>query len=151
MEISLDLGRHLGYCIRFDNGTYKTGCKDLAMPSGKGDKYAYYINLNKFLLKCHHTELITKIYIELVTFSTNTYATQAHGAYKAEVGTFARTRMIPVKEIPVSTVKKKLTGRGNASKAGMIHYAEKWLGISIFDDNEADAVGVMYAGRNGKK
>lgn len=149
MELALDLGIDLGYCIRMDSGKYHSGC--MTLKNKNEDRYVALIKLEKFLEKLNKKERITQIYIEVVNFSTTTYATQAHGSYKGEVNKWALKRMIPVEELPVRTVKKRLTGKGNASKHGMIHYAEKWIGKEIYNHNEADAIGVMFAGRDGVK
>lgn len=48
------------------------------------------------------------------------------------------------------TVKKAVTGRGDADKEQMIQAAETILGRKVIDDNEADAVSVLLAAEAGK-
>ena len=48
--------------------------------------------------------------------------------------------------IPVGTIKKHATGKGNASKEMMIEAARKKLGYKDDDDNEADALWILDAG-----
>ena len=145
MKLALDLGLKLGYCIRYNNGVYDYGVKYL---KSKDDKFNSF---EKFLYEVNSKEKIDKIYYENVTFGYNTYATQSWGGLKAILLNFCDKNNIYIEGFEVSTVKKKFTGHGNASKMGMVHYAEKWIGEEIKDDNEADAIAVMYCGRNGVK
>ena len=58
-----------------------------------------------------------------------------------------RNPKIPYLGVPVGTVKKLATGRGNASKAEMMQAArDRWPGWSPVDDNEADARWTAAAG-----
>jgi Holliday junction resolvasome RuvABC endonuclease subunit len=51
-------------------------------------------------------------------------------------------RGVPYQGAPVGTIKKFLTGQGNANKQAMIDAARK-LGFSPADDNEADAIAIL--------
>jgi Holliday junction resolvasome RuvABC endonuclease subunit len=54
---------------------------------------------------------------------------------------------IPYLGVPVGTVKKLATGKGNAGKPAMIAAAlERWPGFEPADDNEADARWIAVAG-----
>lgn len=150
IDLALDLGARMGWCIRTNNGTYVSGCRDFTRKSDD-TRYSKLNKIRRWLEQIHEHFPIANIYYEEVTFSTNTYADQAHGAYKGVLHQFAEIHEIPIEGFPVPTVKKSLTGRGNASKQGMIYYAEKYVGKEITDDNEADAIGVMHTGRNGRK
>jgi Holliday junction resolvasome RuvABC endonuclease subunit len=51
--------------------------------------------------------------------------------------------------VPVGTIKRHVTGRGNADKDAVIA-AVRALGFDPFDDNEADALALLdWALRNG--
>jgi Holliday junction resolvasome RuvABC endonuclease subunit len=55
---------------------------------------------------------------------------------------------LPYSGIPVGTIKKRATGKGNASKEEMVAAAKlKWPGEIIVDDNQADALWILEAGR----
>ena len=49
-------------------------------------------------------------------------------------------------EIPPATLKKFVTGKGNALKSRMILAVYKRWKIDVDDDNQADAVGLAYVG-----
>lgn len=55
-------------------------------------------------------------------------------------------RGVPILGFSQPTVKKALTGSGRASKADMVGAAQaRWPHLSIFSDDEADALGVGLA------
>jgi Holliday junction resolvasome RuvABC endonuclease subunit len=49
---------------------------------------------------------------------------------------------VPYQGVPVGTIKKHATGKGNANKAAMIA-ATKAKGFNPADDNEADAIAIL--------
>jgi Holliday junction resolvasome RuvABC endonuclease subunit len=53
---------------------------------------------------------------------------------------------IPYQGIPVGTIKKHAAGKGNASKYEMVA-AVRGRGHSPSDDNEADAIALLYLAR----
>jgi len=52
----------------------------------------------------------------------------------------AAAKKIEYVGIPASTLKKNMTGKGNASKEDMMKIAAKFLGRVCEDDNEGDAI-----------
>ena len=53
-----------------------------------------------------------------------------------------RTR-IPYQGVPVGTIKRHVTGKGNADKQAVID-AVRRLGFAPADDNEADALALLH-------
>jgi Holliday junction resolvasome RuvABC endonuclease subunit len=49
---------------------------------------------------------------------------------------------VPYQGVPVGTIKKHATGRGNADKQAMVA-AARARGFSPADDNEADAIALL--------
>ena len=45
--------------------------------------------------------------------------------------------------VPVGTIKKFASGKGNASKQQMIEAVEDRFGCIVADDNEADAIALL--------
>jgi hypothetical protein len=60
----------------------------------------------------------------------------------ATLTAWAELRGVPYEGIPVGTIKKHATGRGNADKQAMIT-AARAKGFSPVDDNEADAIAIL--------
>lgn len=141
MIVALDLGINYGYSILLKNKKVVSGNGTIKSSS----KVKGILDLLNSLENFHGCK-IKKIYYEKVTFGYNTYATQAHGKYVGALELFCSDRDIDCIGIEVPTVKKDLTGIGNASKMAMMHYANKYVIKDIKNDNEADAIGVLVAG-----
>ena len=56
---------------------------------------------------------------------------------------WAELRGIPYEGVPVGTIKRHDTGKGNADKETMIA-AARARGFSPADDNEADAIAILH-------
>lgn len=96
----------------------------------------------KSICKNHSIDVIG---VEVLNFSTYTKATQAHGKYMESVRRVSMELGLKVIEIQPSEAKKALTGKGNADKHAMCHFASELYGKDILDDNVADAIGVYLA------
>ena len=70
-------------------------------------------------------------------------AAHAYGGFLAHLTAWCERQKIPYQGIPVGTIKKFITGKGNASKDQVIA-AVKALGHSPTDDNEADALALLH-------
>jgi hypothetical protein len=70
--------------------------------------------------------------------------TRAHvyGGLMATLTAWAELRGVPYEGVPVGTIKRHATGKGNADKAAMIA-AARARGFSPADDNEADAIAIL--------
>lgn len=67
-------------------------------------------------------------------------AAHMYGAITHEIMAWCEQNTIPYRGIPVATVKKRATGKGNANKEKMLAAAQKQWPCHVFaDDNEADA------------
>ena len=60
----------------------------------------------------------------------------------ATLTAWAELRGVPYQGVPVGTIKRHATGRGNADKAAMMAAARS-RGFSPTDDNEADAIAIL--------
>jgi Holliday junction resolvasome RuvABC endonuclease subunit len=56
---------------------------------------------------------------------------------------WAELRGVPYEGVPVGTIKRHATGKGNANKDAMIA-AARARGFSPADDNEADAIAILF-------
>jgi Holliday junction resolvasome RuvABC endonuclease subunit len=76
-------------------------------------------------------------------------AAHCYGAFLGYLTAWAEARQIPYAGVPVGTIKRHVTGRGNADKAAVIA-AVRVLGFDPADDNEADALALLdWALKNG--
>ncbi|WP_410526019.1 hypothetical protein [Rickettsia endosymbiont of Polydrusus tereticollis] len=56
---------------------------------------------------------------------------------------FCEIHQIPYRGVPVGTIKKHITGKGNATKYAVID-AVKSKGFNPVDDNEADSLALLH-------
>ena len=82
---------------------------------------------------------IHAVYFEEVRRHAGTDAAHIYGGFLAILTAFCESHNIPYSGIPVGTIKKAATGKGNASKDDMIAAARR-EGHNPGDDNEADAL-----------
>jgi Holliday junction resolvasome RuvABC endonuclease subunit len=66
-------------------------------------------------------------------------AAHAYGGFQAMLTAHCENRLVPYEGVPVGTIKKFATGRGNASKQDMLA-AITQRGYLPLDDNAADAI-----------
>jgi Holliday junction resolvasome RuvABC endonuclease subunit len=85
---------------------------------------------------------IVEIYFEEVRRHAATDAAHVYGGLMATLTAWAELRGIPYQGIPVGTIKRHATGKGNASKEAVIA-AVKAKGFTPADDNEADAIALL--------
>ena len=86
---------------------------------------------------------IQSIYFEEVRSHIGTTAAHMYGGFLAQLTSWAEQHKIPYQGVPVGTIKRHATGKGNSNKAAMIA-AVKAKGYTPCDDNEADALALMH-------
>lgn len=72
-------------------------------------------------------------------------AAHVYGGIVATLTAICEDNKLPYRGIPVGTIKKLATGKGNASKPMMLDAAMTRFGIETKDDNLADALFVALA------
>jgi hypothetical protein len=82
---------------------------------------------------------IGAVYFEEVRSHRGVAAAHAYGGFLGHLTAWAEVNKIPYRGVPVATIKRHATGKGNANKDAMMA-AARARGFSPTDDNEADAV-----------
>ena len=82
------------------------------------------------------------VVFEEVRRHLGTSASHAYGGFLAHLTAWAEANKIPYQGVPVGTIKRHVTGKGNADKQAVIA-AVKVLGFDPQDDNEADALALL--------
>ena len=85
---------------------------------------------------------INAVYFEEVRRHAGVDAAHAYGGFLATLTAWCEHHRIPYSGVPVATIKKHATGKGNADKAAMVAAIEA-LGFQPADDNEADALALL--------
>lgn len=91
-----------------------------------------------------------RIYFERVMRHLSSDSAHVYGALWGAMLEVCMTRQIKPVGVPVPTLKKYATGRGNADKSQMIRAANERLAWGGSDDNEADALWLLDFGLNTK-
>ena len=93
---------------------------------------------------------ITSVYFEEVRRHLGVDAAHAYGGFLATLTAWCEEWKFPYQGVPVSHIKRHVTGKGNASKQDVIN-AVRAMGYHPKDDNEADALALLELIRKEKK
>jgi Holliday junction resolvasome RuvABC endonuclease subunit len=142
MLLTLDLSlNETGYCINA-NGTVKSG---IIKPPKELTQYERIEHNLKAVLSLIEQFKIKMVGIESAAYglkssSMNILAEQ-QGVFKYEL----KKRNVGVAEINISSIKKFITGKGNAKKVDMINALRNNHNVLTKNNNECDAIGIyMY-------
>lgn len=146
--LSLDLGTTTGWGLRIDKSQIHSGSQSFKPGrfEGGGMRYlkfsGWLSDMNANVTKGEKTG-IEFVAFEEVRRHIGVDAAHAYGGFLATLTSWCEAREIPYQAVPVGTIKKFATGKGNAGKAQMIE-AMKAKGHSPVDDNEADALALLH-------
>ena len=85
---------------------------------------------------------IDRIAFDEIRRHVSTDSSHVYGSLLATLTAWAEQNTIPYEGVPVGTIKRFATGRGNADKAAMVA-AMTARGFHPADDNEADALALL--------
>ena len=144
-RLALDLGTNTGWAI----------CRDEVILSGvasfKVGRYEgggmRYLRFQRWLdeMRGHGLD---SVWFEEVRRHAGTDAAHVYGGLLATLTAWAEHHGIPYSGVPVGSIKKHATGKGNAPKEAMIAAAVA-RGFRPADDNEADALALLHMVESG--
>ncbi len=149
--LGLDLGTTMGWAFT-TNGSPMGHSVFSGTVSFKGGRYEgggmrflrFAQWLDKENARCNGLDAI---YFEEVRRHVGTDAAHVYAGFLGNLTRWCEEHSVPYLGIPVGTVKKHATGKGNASKARMIEAAKvTWPWVNFEDDNQADAMWVLDCG-----
>jgi len=141
--LALDLGTTTGWALRGYDGLITSGTVSFK-PSRFDGGGMRYLRFQNWLSEMDRlVGPFEAIYFEEVRRHIGTDAAHVFGGLMAVLTAWAELRGVPYQGVPVGTIKKSATGKGNANKAAMIEAARK-RGFSPADDNEADAIAILF-------
>lgn len=142
--LALDLGMRCGWAI---GSTPAPGDIDHGVMEFRPGRYEgggmMWLRFKRWL-----TEMLDEhgpldcIYFEEVRAHKGTAAAHTYGGFLSHLTAFCESRCVPYQGIPVGTIKKNMTGRGNAGKAAMMECVRA-AGFEPEDDNDADALALL--------
>ena len=136
--LAVDLGTTTGWAIKNEFGI-TSGSMSFKPNRFEGGGMRY-LRFQQWLNNLPHVSLV---YFEEVRRHLGVDAAHAYGGFLSHLTSWCERLKIPYQGIPVGTIKRFITGKGNASKLEMIKSMEA-LGHRPTDDNEADALALIH-------
>ena len=141
--LALDLGTQTGWAVRDRDGTVTSGTESFKPQRFEGGGMRY-LRFKRWLTEIKQScDGIEAVYFEEVRRHAGVDAAHAYGGFMAHLTAWCEHHQIPYQGVPVGTIKKHATGKGNASKDQMIG-AVRLRGHAPADDNEADAIALLH-------
>jgi Holliday junction resolvasome RuvABC endonuclease subunit len=142
--LALDLGTSSGYAI-YKDGKILSGVKKLR--HDKRASGARFLDFRRWLTETIEAHNIYRVFFERVYGHKGTDAAHVYGGFMYMLAAVCEEYGIKCVGISVGTIKKFMTGKGNATKEEMIA-AARLRGFDPVDDNAADALAILLAGLN---
>jgi len=140
--LALDLGTTTGWALRGSDGHITSGSESFRPQRFEGGGMRY-LRFRRWISEVQESvSEIQFLYFEEVRRHVGVDAAHAYGGFLATLTAWCEHRQIPYQGVPVGTIKKHATGRGNASKDEVIA-AMRARGFDPADDNEADALALL--------
>lgn len=140
--LALDLGTTTGWALVSRDGLISSGSESFKPQrfEGGGMRYLRFKRWLTDIKQC--ADGIDCVVFEEVRRHAGVDAAHAYGGFMAHLTAWCEHHQIPYQGVPVGTIKKHATGKGNAGKVEMIA-AAKARGINPVDDNHADALALL--------
>ena len=140
--LALDLGSTTGFMLKCRGGAVLHGF--WALKGGRSEGAGMrYLRFRSCLGDLHAKSKVQYIVFEDVRRHNGTDAAHVFGGLRAILMAFCEEHAIPYEGVPVQTIKKFVTGKGNAGKREVIAAVKRYGFSGVVDDNEADAVALM--------
>ena len=141
--LALDLGTTTGWALRPADGQIVHGFVSFRPQRFEGGGMRY-LRFKRWLTELKNiTGDIHAVHFEEIRRHAGVDAAHVYGGLMATLTTWCEHHNIPYQGVPVGTIKKHATGKGNASKDEVIA-AMRALGHPVTDDNEADALAILH-------
>ena len=140
--LALDLGTITGWALRGSDGHITSGSESFRPQRFEGGGMRF-LRFKRWLTELKAiTSDIDCLHFEEVRRHVSTDAAHAYGGFLATLTAWCEHHQIPYQGVPVGTIKKHATGKGNAGKEEVIA-AIRARGHNPVDDNEADALALL--------
>jgi len=147
--VGIDPGSRCGWAC-CSNGEIMSGMWDTRVKLRKEGGGMRYLRLekqmNEFFDKLD--EKVDCLFFEEVRRHKGVDAAHVYGGVVATITKVCEQREIPYASVPVGTVKKRATGKGNAGKEDMVAAANREFGLGLSDkeNDRADALWILVCG-----
>jgi Holliday junction resolvasome RuvABC endonuclease subunit len=140
--LALDLGTNTGWALHHLDGSIISGTECFKPRRFEGGGMRF-LRFKRWLTEINQAcDGIDCLYFEEVRRHAGVDAAHAYGGFLATLTAWCEQHDIPYQGVPVGTIKKHATGKGNASKNEMVASICA-RGHKPIDDNEADALALL--------
>lgn len=140
--LALDLGSQLGWAVKLQGGPVTSGSVSFKPGRFEGAGMSF-LRFRQWLDEVATTTGgIEAVYFEEVRAHAGTLAAQVYGGFLGHLTAWCEANGVPYLGVPVATIKKSATGKGNADKQAIIA-AVRAKGFHPQNDNEADAIALL--------
>lgn len=145
--LALDLGTTTGWALMHADGQITSGSQSFKPQrfEGGGMRFLKFKRWLTDVKQCASD--IDLVVFEEVRRHAGVDAAHAYGGFMGQLTAWCEHHQIPYEGVPVGTIKKHATGKGNAGKDDMIASVQV-RGHNPTDDNEADAIALVYLTRD---
>jgi Holliday junction resolvasome RuvABC endonuclease subunit len=141
--LAIDLGTTTGWALRARDSQVAHGFVSFKTQRFEGGGMRY-LRFKRWLSEVGTLSgEINAVHFEEVRRHAGVDAAHVYGGLMATLTTWCEHHNIPYQGVPVGTIKKHATGKGNASKDEVIA-AMRAMGHAVTDDNEADALAILH-------
>ena len=140
--LALDLGTATGWAARAAGGGIASGTVAFKPRRFEGGGMRYLRFRGWLAEAADLSGGFARVVFEEVRAHAGTDAAHIYGGFLAHLSAWCEERSIAYEGVPVGTIKRFATGKGNADKAAMIA-AVRARGFAPVDDNEADALALL--------
>ncbi|MBF0190245.1 MAG: hypothetical protein HQL99_03725 [Magnetococcales bacterium] len=141
--LALDLGSKTGWALHQSDGTITSGTVEFRPGRFEGGGMAF-LRFKKWLDEVRgFAGSIGYIVFEEVRAHAGVTAAHVYGGFLAHLSAWAEQHEIPYLGVPVGTIKRHATGKGNASKEEVME-AMRRKGHHPADDNASDALAILH-------
>ena len=140
--LALDLGTRTGWALSQRDGEITSGTVEFRNDRWQGGGMRF-LRFKGWLTEIKQAAGgLDAVFLEEVRRHAGVDASHAYGGFLAVLTAWCEHHGIAYEAVPVGTVKRHVTGKGNADKAAVIA-AVRRLGFDPGDDNEADALALL--------
>ena len=140
--LALDLGTTTGWALRSRDGGITSGTMTFKPTRFEGGGMRFLRFRGWLAEVAALSGGVVRIVFEEVRAHAGTDAAHLYGGFLAHLSAWCEERSIAYQGVPVATIKRFATGKGNADKAKMVA-AIQARGFAPADDNEADAIALL--------
>jgi hypothetical protein len=140
--LALDLGSTIGWAVRLPDGSIASGTAAFRPGRFEGGGMGWLRFRHWLDSMAASAGPIGSIVFEEVRRHAGTTAAHVYGGFLAHLTAWCEAASIPYQGVPVGTIKRFATGKGNAPKEAVIA-AMRARGFAPADDNEADAIALL--------